>query len=86
MDNWRLNSLNNIDKKRYDKNYNLIFNKQMPNGDKTGPQGKGPLTGRGMGSCGSFVKRGFASMKNPWVWAAWGKGLVAGLLLGWWLL
>ena len=23
----------------------------MPNGDKTGPQGKGPRTGRGLGSC-----------------------------------
>ena len=25
----------------------------MPRGDRTGPQGQGPLTGRGMGSCGS---------------------------------
>lgn len=25
----------------------------MPMGDKTGPTGKGPLTGRGMGPCGS---------------------------------
>ena len=25
----------------------------MPRGDGTGPQGQGPLTGRGMGSCGS---------------------------------
>ena len=24
----------------------------MPNFDKTGPQGKGPLTGRGLGPCG----------------------------------
>jgi len=24
----------------------------MPRGDGTGPQGQGPLTGRGMGSCG----------------------------------
>lgn len=23
----------------------------MPRGDKTGPDGKGPLTGRGLGSC-----------------------------------
>ena len=23
----------------------------MPNQDKTGPQGKGPITGRGLGSC-----------------------------------
>ena len=25
----------------------------MPNRDKTGPQGEGPKTGRGMGECGS---------------------------------
>ncbi|MBN2412925.1 DUF5320 domain-containing protein [candidate division KSB1 bacterium] len=24
----------------------------MPKGDGTGPQGRGPMTGRGMGSCG----------------------------------
>jgi len=25
----------------------------MPQGDRTGPQGQGPMTGRGMGECGS---------------------------------
>ena len=30
----------------------------MPNMDKTGPQGMGPLTGRGMGSCGNGMRRG----------------------------
>jgi hypothetical protein len=36
----------------------------MPRGDRTGPTGSGPMTGRGMGSCagpgrgGSFVRRG----------------------------
>ena len=28
----------------------------MPQGDKTGPQGQGPRTGRGMGKCGSKVR------------------------------
>lgn len=36
----------------------------MPRGDRTGPTGSGPMTGRGMGSCagpgkgGSFLRRG----------------------------
>jgi hypothetical protein len=25
----------------------------MPRGDKTGPEGKGSMTGRGLGSCGN---------------------------------
>ena len=27
----------------------------MPRGDRTGPQGQGPKTGRGMGKCGPKV-------------------------------
>ena len=29
----------------------------MPRGDKTGPSGKGPRTGRGMGPCGTTEKQ-----------------------------
>jgi len=29
----------------------------MPRGDKTGPAGKGPRTGRGMGPCGTTEKQ-----------------------------
>ena len=29
----------------------------MPQGDKTGPQGQGPMTGRGMGICGDNLGR-----------------------------
>ena len=29
----------------------------MPNKDKTGPQGEGPKTGRGMGECGDKSER-----------------------------
>ncbi len=32
--------------------------KYMPNKDKTGPLGEGPLTGRGLGPCGNGEKRG----------------------------
>ena len=31
----------------------------MPNRDKTGPTGTGPLTGRGFGPCGQGVRLGF---------------------------
>jgi len=30
----------------------------MPNRDKTGPLGEGPLTGRGLGPCGDGLRRG----------------------------
>ncbi len=31
----------------------------MPRFDGTGPQGQGPLTGRGLGPCGRGMHRGF---------------------------
>lgn len=31
----------------------------MPNLDKTGPQGQGPMTGRGMGRCGKGIGQKF---------------------------
>jgi len=31
----------------------------MPGQDKTGPLGQGPTTGRGMGSCGGGMRRGY---------------------------
>jgi len=37
----------------------------MPNKDKTGPLGQGPVTGRGMGSCGKGM--------------GWGRGYGFGL-------
>jgi len=33
----------------------------MPGGDRTGPQGAGPRTGRGMGYCGGYNQPSFAS-------------------------
>lgn len=30
----------------------------MPNTDRTGPQGLGPMTGRGLGPCGNGMRRG----------------------------
>lgn len=31
----------------------------MPQQDKTGPAGEGPMTGRGMGPCGAGMRRGW---------------------------
>ena len=33
----------------------------MPRGDRTGPQGAGPRTGRGMGYCNDYNQPGFAN-------------------------
>lgn len=35
----------------------------MPQGDRTGPQGQGKLTGRGMGFCTGFDTPGFANFQ-----------------------
>ena len=31
----------------------------MPQGDRTGPQGQGPMTGRGLCVCGRGLRQGF---------------------------
>lgn len=33
----------------------------MPRGDRTGPMGIGPLTGRGAGHCNGFAAPGYAN-------------------------
>ncbi len=45
----------------------------MPQLDKTGPRGQGPLTGRGQGPCGTGLNRG----------AGRGRGVNRGLGRGW---
>ena len=35
--------------------------KEMPRGDRTGPMGSGPMTGRGMSYCGGFAGPGLMS-------------------------
>ena len=34
----------------------------MPQGNRTGPNGQGPMTGRGMGFCAGFNVPGFANV------------------------
>lgn len=45
----------------------------MPGGDRTGPLGMGPMTGRGTGFCADFAMPGFM---NPW--GAYGMGFGRG--------
>ena len=35
----------------------------MPQGDRTGPAGRGPMTGRGRGFCSGFEQPGFMNLK-----------------------
>jgi hypothetical protein len=53
----------------------------MPGGDRTGPMGMGPMTGRGAGFCGGYGAPGYASA-GP----GWGRGVGRGLGRGrgWW--
>ncbi len=43
----------------------------MPFGDRTGPQGLGPMTGRGMGYCAGYPAPGYA---NPAPGRGFGRG------------
>jgi len=43
----------------------------MPGGDRTGPMGRGPMTGRGMGICAGYTRPGYF---NP----VFGRGLGRG--------
>ena len=38
----------------------------MPGGDRTGPLGAGPMTGRGAGYCAGFPMPGFANPMSRW--------------------
>ena len=51
----------------------------MPNRDKTGPMGQGPLTGRGLGPCGQGTGRNFG--RGFGCGRGFGRGL--GRYFGW---
>lgn len=40
----------------------------MPGGDRTGPMGAGPRTGRGMGYCAGYGVPGFMNRPGLWGW------------------
>jgi hypothetical protein len=48
----------------------------MPGGDRTGPQGEGPRTGRGLGYCADNDQPGYASPQQGqgFGFRRWGRG------------
>ncbi len=59
----------------------------MPFGDRTGPVGVGPMTGRAMGYCAGFPVPGFMNPgygfgRGFWFGAGFGRGLGRGLGFG----
>jgi len=54
----------------------------MPRGDRTGPGGMGPMTGRSMGYCAGYDAPGYAS-PAPGFGRAWGRGGWGGGGRGW---
>ncbi|MDN5348292.1 MAG: hypothetical protein PWP65_1856 [Clostridia bacterium] len=50
----------------------------MPRGDRTGPWGLGPMTGRGAGFCAGFPVPGFMNPGWGFPFARWGFPFVGG--------
>jgi len=46
----------------------------MPRGDRTGPAGAGPMTGRGFGYCAGYGAPGYATAPGSGMGMAWGYG------------
>ena len=46
----------------------------MPWGDRTGPMGMGPMTGRGAGRCAGYAGPGFLNPGPGWGSWGWGRG------------
>jgi len=65
--------------KRSDYLKNLIQKNNMPFGDRTGPRGLGPRTGRGLGHCSGYPYPGY---RNPYGFG-WGRGFGRGFGRGW---
>lgn len=51
----------------------------MPRGDRTGPMGAGPMTGRAAGYCAGYSAPGFMS---PGAGQGWGRGRGRGFGMG----
>ena len=52
----------------------------MPRGDRTGPRGMGPMTGRAAGYCAGYDRPGYAT---PWGGGYGGRGFWGGGGRGW---
>ena len=46
----------------------------MPGGDRTGPMGMGPMTGRAAGYCAGFPVPGYLNPGGGRGWFGWGRG------------
>lgn len=50
----------------------------MPFGDRTGPSGQGPMTGRGLGYCAGYDRPGYMHPAPGRGYFGWGRGLGRG--------
>jgi len=57
--------------------------KIMPRGDRTGPYGAGPRTGRGLGYCAGYDTPGFTKGRGLGLGRGFGLGMGRGLGLRW---
>jgi hypothetical protein len=56
----------------------------MPAGDRTGPRGMGPMTGRGAGYCAGYGTPGYTNPMAGWGFGmGWGRGRGGGWGRGW---
>ncbi|MBN1602557.1 MAG: DUF5320 domain-containing protein [Chitinispirillaceae bacterium] len=55
----------------------------MPRGDRTGPQGMGPMTGRGAGVCAGYSTPGFMNVLPGRGGMGFGRGRGRGFGMGW---
>jgi len=62
----------------------------MPRGDRTGPMGYGPMTGRGMGYCAGYPTPGYMNPGPGFGYGrgmgfarGFGRGMGRGLGMGW---
>ncbi len=56
----------------------------MPAGDRTGPEGRGPRTGRGLGYCSGYTMPGYANaLPGRGMGMGWGGGRGWGRGMAW---
>ena len=55
----------------------------MPRGDRTGPAGFGPMTGRGLGYCAGYDTPGYTKGPGMGLGRGWGRGVGYGRGLAW---
>ncbi|MFX1338384.1 MAG: DUF5320 domain-containing protein [Promethearchaeota archaeon] len=55
----------------------------MPRGDRTGPAGFGPMTGRGLGYCAGYDTPGYTKGPGMGMGRGWGRGIGYGRGPGW---